>query len=64
MKIKTFGPVDERSRAQLERCMAFADAELGVLCADRHLDYSQPIGSAAAAARLAGRMTRRVRSAR
>src|SRR5881396_2088620 len=44
MNIKTFGPVDERSLAQLERCMAAGDAELGVLCADHHPGYSQPIG--------------------
>ena len=44
MSIKTFGPVDERSLKQLERCMAAGDAELGVLCADHHPGYSQPIG--------------------
>ncbi len=44
MRIKTFGPVDERSLAQLERCMQAGDAELGVLCADHHPGYSQPIG--------------------
>jgi tRNA-splicing ligase RtcB len=42
--IKTFGPVDERSLAQLERCMDAGDAEFGVLCADHHVGYSQPIG--------------------
>jgi tRNA-splicing ligase RtcB len=42
--IKTFGPVDERSLAQLERCMEAGDAEFGVLCADHHPGYSQPIG--------------------
>jgi tRNA-splicing ligase RtcB len=42
--IKTFGPVDERSRLQLERCMEAGDAEYGVLCADHHPGYSQPIG--------------------
>jgi tRNA-splicing ligase RtcB len=42
--IKTFGEVDERSLKQLERCMAAGDAELGVLCADHHPGYSQPIG--------------------
>ncbi|MGH2996359.1 MAG: RtcB family protein [Gaiellaceae bacterium] len=42
--IKTFGPVDARSLQQLERCMAAGDAELGVLCADHHPGYSQPIG--------------------
>jgi tRNA-splicing ligase RtcB len=44
MKIKTFGPVDERSRKQLETCMKAGDAEWGVLCADHHPGYSQPIG--------------------
>ena len=42
--IKTFGPVDERSLKQLERCMDAGDAEFGVLCADHHPGYSQPIG--------------------
>jgi tRNA-splicing ligase RtcB len=42
--IKTFGSVDERSLKQLERCMEAGDAELGVLCADHHPGYSQPIG--------------------
>src|ERR671936_2071990 len=44
MSIKTFGPVDERSLKQLERCMEAGDGELGVLCADHHPGYSQPIG--------------------
>src|SRR5216117_113872 len=42
--IKTFGSVDERSMKQLEGCMDAGDAELGVLCADHHPGYSQPIG--------------------
>src|SRR5688572_16643762 len=42
--IKTFGDVDERSLQQLERCMEAGDAEFGVLCADHHPGYSQPIG--------------------
>jgi tRNA-splicing ligase RtcB len=42
--VKTFGPVDERSLQQLERCMAAGDAELGVLWADHLPGYSQPIG--------------------
>jgi len=42
--IKTFGPVDDRSLAQLKRCMDAGDAEFGVLCADHHPGYSQPIG--------------------
>src|ERR671923_433671 len=42
--IKTFGVVDERSLRQLEHCMEAGDAEFGVLCADHHPGYSQPIG--------------------
>ncbi len=44
MNIKTFGDVDTRSLQQLERCMAAGDADFGVLCADHHPGYSQPIG--------------------
>src|ERR671931_1012130 len=43
-KIRTFGPVDDRSLDQLERCMDAGDADFGVLCADHHPGYSQPIG--------------------
>jgi tRNA-splicing ligase RtcB (3'-phosphate/5'-hydroxy nucleic acid ligase) len=46
--IKTFGDVDQRSLEQLERCMASGDAEFGVLCADHHPGYSQPIGGGVA----------------
>jgi tRNA-splicing ligase RtcB len=46
--IKTFGAVDQRSLAQLERCMRAGDADFGVLCADHHPGYSQPIGGAIA----------------
>src|ERR1700757_5065658 len=48
MKIKTFGPVDERSLKQLERCMAAGGAQYGALCADHRPGYSQPIGGAVA----------------
>jgi tRNA-splicing ligase RtcB len=44
VNVKTFGLVDERSLKQLERCMEAGDAEFGVLCADHHPGYSQPIG--------------------
>jgi tRNA-splicing ligase RtcB (3'-phosphate/5'-hydroxy nucleic acid ligase) len=44
MNVKTFGPIDTRSLAQLERCMEAGDADRGVLCADHHPGYSQPIG--------------------
>jgi tRNA-splicing ligase RtcB (3'-phosphate/5'-hydroxy nucleic acid ligase) len=42
--IKTFGAVDDWSLKQLERCMEAGDAAFGVLCADHHPGYSQPIG--------------------
>ena len=45
-EVKTFGPVDERSYAQLARCAEQAD--YAVLCADHHPGYSQPIGGAVA----------------
>ena len=48
MHIKTFGPVDARSLEQLEPCMSAGDADCGVLCADHHPGYSQPIGGAVA----------------
>jgi hypothetical protein len=44
VNIKTFGNVDQRSLEQLERCMQAGDADYGVLCADHHPGYSQPIG--------------------
>lgn len=49
MKLKTFGPVDDRARQQILRCAE--DAEFAVLCADHHPGYSQPIGGAIAYAR-------------
>ena len=42
--ITTFGDVDTRSLEQLKRCMEAGDAAFGVLCADHHPGYSQPIG--------------------
>ena len=46
--VTTFGGVDERSLEQLERCIDAGDADYGVLCADHHPGYSQPIGGAIA----------------
>lgn len=44
-KILTFGPADEASTAQLNRCLDVGGEEaLGVLCADHHKGYSMPIG--------------------
>ncbi len=47
-QIKTFGSVDQRSLDQLKRCMDAGDADFGVLCADHHPGYSQPIGGGVA----------------
>ena len=46
MRIKTFGPVEERALEQLNRCAEKGEA--AVLCADHHVGYSQPIGGAVA----------------
>jgi tRNA-splicing ligase RtcB len=46
MRVKTFGPVDDAAFQQLVRCGESAEA--GVLCADHHVGYSQPIGGALA----------------
>lgn len=46
MSIKIFGQAEKRVLEQIERCMAHAD--YGVLCADNHVGYSQPIGAAIA----------------
>ena len=46
--ITTFGEIDARSLAQLQRWMEAGDAAFGVLCADHHPGYSQPIGGAIA----------------
>jgi tRNA-splicing ligase RtcB len=42
------GDVDARAVEQLRRCAAAGDAVAGVLCADGHVGYSQPIGGAVA----------------
>lgn len=42
------GDVDDRAVAQLVRCAEAGDAVAGVLCADGHVGYSQPIGGAIA----------------
>jgi tRNA-splicing ligase RtcB (3'-phosphate/5'-hydroxy nucleic acid ligase) len=45
-RIKVFGKPDPRALEQLERCARRGD--FGVLCADNHVGYSQPIGGAVA----------------
>jgi tRNA-splicing ligase RtcB len=47
MKTKIFGQHDEATVAQIERCVA-AGGERGVLCADGHKGYAQPIGGVVA----------------
>lgn len=42
--MKTFGPVEENARVQLERCQQAEEGSAAVLCADHHLGYSMPIG--------------------
>lgn len=42
------GDVEERAVEQLRRCAEAGDAVAGVLCADGHVGYSQPIGGAVA----------------
>jgi tRNA-splicing ligase RtcB (3'-phosphate/5'-hydroxy nucleic acid ligase) len=46
--IKTFGHAEQRTIEQLERCVAAEEGARGVLCADNHVGYSQPIGAAVA----------------
>jgi tRNA-splicing ligase RtcB len=47
--MKTFGPVDQSSEAQLRRCIAVSgDDASGVLCADHHKGYGMPIGGVVA----------------
>jgi tRNA-splicing ligase RtcB len=43
-EITIFGEHDAQTIEQLERCVAAAEGARGVLCADGHLGYSQPIG--------------------
>jgi tRNA-splicing ligase RtcB len=46
--MRIFGAHDERTRRQLEQCVAIEDGARGVLCADGHLGYSMPIGGVVA----------------
>lgn len=47
MSVRIFGTHDEATIAQIERCIA-AGGERGVLCADGHKGYAQPIGGVVA----------------
>lgn len=46
--IEVRGDVDQRAVDQLRRCAQAGDAVAGVLCADAHVGYSQPIGGVVA----------------
>jgi tRNA-splicing ligase RtcB len=43
-QVKIFGDHDDRTKAQMARCMEFGSVVGGVLCADGHLGYAQPVG--------------------
>src|SRR5215813_2882795 len=43
-KIKIFGEHDDRTKEQMARCMQHGSVAGGVLCADGHLGYAQPVG--------------------
>jgi len=47
-EIKIFGQADARTIAQLDNCLQVEEGAIGVLCADNHVGYSQPIGGAVA----------------
>lgn len=47
MKTKIIGQHDDKTVAQLENCVRFGGVK-GVLCADGHLGYAQPVGGVVA----------------
>jgi tRNA-splicing ligase RtcB len=42
--LKVFGQHDEATIAQMRNCMAVGNVVAGVVCADGHLGYAQPVG--------------------
>src|SRR6266567_750259 len=42
--LKIFGTHDEATIAQMRNCMSVGNAVAGVICADGHLGYAQPVG--------------------
>lgn len=42
--IKIFGDHDDATIAQMRNCMSVGNAVAGVICADGHLGYAQPVG--------------------
>ena len=43
--VKVIGQHDEVTLAQMRNCMSIGNAVAGVLCADGHLGYAQPVGA-------------------
>jgi len=43
-EIRIFGEHDDRTKEQMARCMEHGSVVGGVLCADGHLGYAQPVG--------------------
>jgi tRNA-splicing ligase RtcB (3'-phosphate/5'-hydroxy nucleic acid ligase) len=48
MSLTVIGDHEARTVQQLERCVRAEDGAAGVLCADGHVGYSQPVGGAVA----------------
>lgn len=48
MSLTVIGEHEERTIQQLQRCVAAEEGAAGVLCADGHVGYSQPVGGAVA----------------
>ena len=42
--LTVFGEHDDATIAQMRNCMAVGNAVAGVICADGHLGYAQPVG--------------------
>ena len=42
--LKIFGRHDDATIAQMRNCMAVGNVVSGVICADGHLGYAQPVG--------------------
>jgi tRNA-splicing ligase RtcB len=42
--LKVFGDHDEKTIAQMRECMSIGNVVAGVVCADGHLGYAQPVG--------------------
>ncbi len=46
--VAIFGEPEEKTLTQMQRCLTMPEAVAGVLCADAHYGYSQPVGGVAA----------------